>query len=136
MVSPNRPVPGRPARRCAAPAEPVHRLRLPNPLRPRSSWTFPGRGRAVARRDLLTDEERRALFGIPADPDGLTRRFTLSRADRDLVTARRGDASRLGHAVQLALLRHPGTTLANLNQPVEVLVDWIVRRLEIPSEAF
>jgi TnpA family transposase len=90
----------------------------------------------VARRDLLTDEERRALFGIPADPDGLAKCFTLSRADRDLVAARRGDASRLGYAVQLALLRHPGTTLANLNQPVEVLVDWMARRLEIPSEAF
>jgi hypothetical protein len=32
----------------------------------------------VARRDLLTDEERRALFGIPADPDGLAKCFTLS----------------------------------------------------------
>ena len=73
----------------------------------------------MARRELLTDEERRALFGIPADPDGLAKCFTLSRADRDLVAARRGDASRLGYAVQLALLRHPGTTLANLNQPVE-----------------
>src|SRR5215217_4332607 len=114
MVSPNRPVPGRPARCCAVPAEPVHRLRLPNLLRPRSSWAFPGRGQAVARRELLSDEERRALFGIPADPDDLVRRFTLTRADRDLVAARRGDASRLGYAVQLALLRHPGTTLANL----------------------
>src|SRR3982750_2278771 len=127
MPPPNRPVPGRPARRRAAPAEPVHRLRLPNPLRPRSSWVFPGRGRAVARRDLLTDEERRALFGIPADPDGLARRFPLSRADRDLVAARRGDASRLGYAVQLALLRYPGTTLANLGGPADPLVTWVAR---------
>ena len=85
---------------------------------------------------LLTDEERQALFGIPADPDGLARRFTLSRADQDLVAARRGDASRLGFAVQLALLRHPGTTLANLDQPVEPLVAWLARQLEIPAAAF
>jgi hypothetical protein len=84
----------------------------------------------------LTDEERRALFGLPADPDGLARHFILSRADRDLVAARRGDATRLGYAVQLALLRHPGTTLANLGQPVEALVAWMARRLEIPPEAF
>jgi TnpA family transposase len=90
----------------------------------------------VARRDLLTDEERRALFGIPTDPDGLARCFTSSRSDRNLVAARRGDASRLGYAVQLALLRHPGTTLANLGQPVEALVAWMARRLEIPPEAF
>jgi TnpA family transposase len=90
----------------------------------------------VARRELLTDEERRALFGIPADPDGLARCFTPSRSDRDLVAARRSDASRLGYAVQLALLRHPGTTLANLGQPVDALVAWMAGRLEIPPEAF
>jgi TnpA family transposase len=90
----------------------------------------------VARCELLTDEERRALFGIPDDPDGLARCFTLSRADRDLVAARRGDASRLGCAVQLALLRHPGTTLANLGGPADPLVTWMARQLEIPAEAF
>ncbi len=90
----------------------------------------------MARRELLTDEERRALFGIPDDPDGLARCFTLARADRDLVAARRGDASRLGCAVQLALLRHPGTTLANLGGPADPLVTWMARQLEIPAEAF
>jgi Domain of unknown function (DUF4158) len=90
----------------------------------------------LARRQLLTDEERQALFGIPADPDGLARCFSLSRSDRDLVAGRRGDASRLGYAVQLALLRHPGTTLANLGQPVNPLVAWMARQLEIPARAF
>ena len=32
----------------------------------------------MAHRQLLTNEERRALFGIPLDPDGMARRFTLS----------------------------------------------------------
>ena len=37
----------------------------------------------------------------------------LSRSDRHLVAKRLSDASRLGVAVQLALLlRHPGTVLA------------------------
>ena len=48
----------------------------------------------------------------PHDPDGLARLFTLSRSDQNLVAGRRGDANRLGFAVQLALLRHPGTMLA------------------------
>lgn len=90
----------------------------------------------MARRQLLTDGERQGLFGIPADPDGLARCFTLSRSDRDMVAARRSDASRLGYAVQLALLRHPGTTLANLGQPVDPLVAWMARQLEVPTEAF
>ncbi len=90
----------------------------------------------MARRQLLTDEERTALLGIPADPDALARLFTPSRADRALVAERRGDANRLGCAVQLALLRHPGTALAYLDQPADTLVAWMARHLDIPAVAF
>ena len=90
----------------------------------------------MVRRQLLTDEERTALLGIPADPDALARLFTPSRADRALVAERRGDANRLGCAVQLALLRHPGTALAYLDQPVDTLVAWMARRLDILAVAF
>jgi len=79
----------------------------------------------MAIRQLLTDEERRALFGIPLDPDGMARRFTLSRADQDLVADRRRDSNRIGFAVQLALLRHPGIALAQLEQTAEPLVQWL-----------
>lgn len=90
----------------------------------------------MARRQLLTDEERHALLGLPSDPDGLARCFTLSQADRELVAGRRGDANRLGYATQLALLRHPGTVLANLDQPPEPLVAWLAAQLDIPASAF
>jgi hypothetical protein len=65
----------------------------------------------VARRQLLTEEERRLLFGIPHDPDALTRHYSFTRSDRELLTGRRRNANRLGFAVQLALLRHPGIGL-------------------------
>ena len=90
----------------------------------------------MARRQLLTDGERTALLGIPADPDALARLFTPSRADRALVAERRGDTNRLGCAVQLALLRHPGKALAYLDQPVDALVVWMARHLDIPAVAF
>ncbi|HET6519748.1 MAG TPA: DUF4158 domain-containing protein, partial [Geminicoccaceae bacterium] len=90
----------------------------------------------MARRQLLTDDERRALLGVPADPDDLARLFTLARSDRELVARRRGRANRLGFAVQLALLRHPGTALVHLDQPVEALVAWLARQLGIPASAF
>ncbi|WP_158322802.1 DUF4158 domain-containing protein, partial [Acidisphaera rubrifaciens] len=90
----------------------------------------------MARRQLLTDEERTALLGIPADPDAFARLFTPSRIDRTLVAERRGDANRLGCAVQLALLRHPGTALAYLDQPVDALVAWMACHLDIPATAF
>lgn len=85
---------------------------------------------------MLTDEERRALLGVPLDPDDLARLFNLSRSDRDLVAGRRNDASRLGFAVQLALLRHPGTTLADLDRSSAPLVAWLAGQLDIPPAAF
>ena len=90
----------------------------------------------MARRQLLTYEERTALLGIPADPDSLARLFTPSRADQALVAERRCDANRLGYAVQLALLRHPGTALAYLDQPADALVTWMAGHLDIPADAF
>jgi hypothetical protein len=91
---------------------------------------------ALARRRLLTDEERQALLGIPSDADSLARLFTLSRSDRNLVAERRSDTNRLGCAVQLALLRHPGTALAYLDQTSDVLVTWMASQLDIPAATF
>ena len=44
----------------------------------------------MAHRRLLTDEERRALLGVPFDADSMARCFTLSRADQNLVAERAG----------------------------------------------
>jgi hypothetical protein len=50
----------------------------------------------MARRQLLTDEERRLLLGVPRDPDALARHYTFTRSDQDLVAGRRGATNRLG----------------------------------------
>src|SRR5690348_6050140 len=93
-------------------------------------------GRAMARRPLLTDEERRLLFGVSGDPDALARHYTFTRSDRDLVAGRRGAANRLGFAVQLALLRHPGMGLAQMEGPIDALVEWLAAQLDIPAATF
>lgn len=90
----------------------------------------------MARRQLLTQDERRLLFGVPQDPDALTRHYSLTRSDQELLAGRRGDANRLGFAVQLALLRHPGISLAHMEEPVDALVAWLAERLEIPAATF
>ena len=87
----------------------------------------------MAHRHLLTDDERRALVGIPLDADSMARCFTLSRADQEIVAARRRDSNRIGFAVQLALLRYPGIALAHVEQPIEPFVQWLARQLEIPE---
>ena len=78
------------------------------------------------------------MFGVPTDPDALARHYTLTRTDLDLVATRRGDANRLGFAVQLALLRHPGAVGANrMNRSMRLPTGWrrssMSRRLRSPS---
>ena len=90
----------------------------------------------MASRQLLTDEERWLLLGVPHDPDALARHYTFTRSDQELVAGRRGAANRLGFAVQLALLRHPGTGLVQMDEPVDALVAWLAARLDIPAATF
>jgi TnpA family transposase len=90
----------------------------------------------MARRQLLTEEERRSLFGVPMDRDALARHYTFTRTDLDLVATRRGDANRLGFAVQLAFLRHPGLPLAHIGEPIDALVDWVAEQLGLPAISF
>lgn len=85
----------------------------------------------MGRRDMLTDEERRALFGVPEDREAMVKLYTLSRADLDLVQARRSDANRLGFAVHLALLRHPGLAPAEIEAPKR-LITFMAEQLDLP----
>ncbi|KQO56327.1 hypothetical protein BSZ14_12650 [Sphingomonas sp. Sph1(2015)] len=61
---------------------------------------------------LLTDLEREQLIGIPSNDDELARLYTLDRTDLDMIRLRRHPRNRLGVALQLAVMRYPGTSLA------------------------
>lgn len=84
---------------------------------------------------LLSEAERATLFRIPTDPDELARRFTLEQPDLDLIGQRRHDRSRPGLALQLALIRHSGMTLAQVLQieggVPRPLVTFIARQLSL-----
>lgn len=90
----------------------------------------------MPRHRLLPDTELRQLLGIPADRDALARRFTLTPSDQDLVLTRRGAANRLGFAVQLALLRHSGRALAQIEEPLDALVAWIATQIHVSAHLF
>lgn len=90
----------------------------------------------MARRSLLSDAERSLLFGVPADRDALARLYTLDRHDLALIATRRGDANRLGFAIQLVLLRHPGVSLSLVGGVAAALVAYIAEQLEIEPVAF
>ncbi|XKH38573.1 DUF4158 domain-containing protein [Azospirillum doebereinerae] len=95
-----------------------------------------GEGAGVPRHRLLPDTVLRRLLGIPADRDALARRFTLTPSDQDFVLTRRGAANRLGFAVQLALLRHSGHALAQIEEPLDALVAWIATQIHVPAHLF
>lgn len=96
-------------------------------------WT--NRSDIMGLRDILTDEERRMMFGVPEDHDALVKLYTLSRRDLDLIEARRLDANRLGFAVQLALLRHPGFPLEAFEAP-DHLIAFLAAQLDIRRNEF
>ena len=59
-------------------------------------------------RRLLPAAARETLFGIPSDIEFLEQNYVLADDDLDLIAKRRSAANRLGLAVHIALLRHPG----------------------------
>jgi TnpA family transposase len=90
----------------------------------------------MARRELLNDDERHRLFGVPENHDGLVKLYTLSPSDGTLITARRGASNRLGFAVQMALLNHPGILLATFGEVPGNLVAFMAKQLGVPAGKF
>ena len=62
----------------------------------------------MPRRSILSATERDTLLALPESQDDLIRYYTFNDSDLSLIRQRRGDANRLGFAVQLSLLRYPG----------------------------
>ncbi|MCG3005634.1 DUF4158 domain-containing protein, partial [Escherichia coli] len=61
----------------------------------------------------------------PLDHASLAKHYTVADEDRPLIEAKRGDANRLGFALHLALLRHPGFGMRH----DEVVPDFLVRHV-------
>lgn len=90
----------------------------------------------MARRDLLTPDERQILFGVPVDRENLARHYMMSPKDLALVATRRGDTNQIGFAVQLGLLRHPGFGFSrDAGAPVE-LVAFMGEQISVRVTAF
>jgi TnpA family transposase len=90
----------------------------------------------MARRQLLTDDERRRIFGVPESEAEIIRHYTLSPADLDLAAHRHGSRNRLGVAVQLCLLRHAGFGLRVGEEMPEALLAYLAHQLGVPPAAF
>ena len=71
----------------------------------------------MPRRSLLSSEQHTRLFAIPTDSAQMARHYILSTDDLALIRTKRRAINRLGFAIQLCLLRHPGQGLGPARQP-------------------
>ncbi len=86
----------------------------------------------MPRRSILSAAERNSLLTLPDTDDELIRHYTFNEADLALIRQRRGDANRLGAAVQLCLLRFPGQGLSTDTATIPAsLLLWIGQQLRI-----
>jgi hypothetical protein len=84
----------------------------------------------------LTDVERHGLFGVPEPREDLARHYTLSTLDLALVEKRRGDANRIGLALQRALLRQPGCGFSMETGAPPCFVAFVGNQIGVGDDAF
>lgn len=90
----------------------------------------------MARRRLLTGEERRRLFDIPHDETAIVGHYTLAAEDLELVGRRYRPANRLGLATQIALMRHPGFGLQPDVDVPDAVLHYLAAQLFVDVDAF
>lgn len=87
---------------------------------------------------VLTPEEQRLFTAVPDDlsMEDLARYYVLNPEDKAFIFRHRGDANRLGIAIQLCTLRFPGRYLMQMTAISAQLVDYIAGQLQLPAQAF
>ena len=65
----------------------------------------------MARRRLLTDEQWAGLLALPNEERDIVRHYTLDPDELAVLAAKRAPHNRLGYALLLCAMRHPGRIL-------------------------
>ena len=84
----------------------------------------------MPRRLILSATVRDTLLALPESQDDLIRYYTFNDSDLSLIRQRRGDANRLGFAVQLCLLRYPGYALGTDSELPEPVILWVAKQVQ------
>jgi TnpA family transposase len=84
---------------------------------------------------LLNSEAWDAVMALPMEDRDLVRHCTLSTEDLDRLRDIRAPHNRLGHALLLCVMRHPGRALAPGERPPTAMVAWIARQLGVEATA-
>lgn len=87
-------------------------------------------------RPLLTDAQRAALFDHPTVERDLIRHYTLLETDLALIARQRHDHTRLGYALMLCTLRHPGRPLREGERPPAEVIGFVAEQIGVFPDAF
>lgn len=87
-------------------------------------------------RTLLSPEQRSRLFSVPTDIATMTRHYILDAADLAVVRSRRRASNRLGFAVQLCVLRHPGRVLDPTEVPPAPMIAFVAQQAGVDPALF
>lgn len=87
----------------------------------------------MPRRHQPTEPQIAALFEPPTDRPAMIRHYTLSAADLALIRKNRSDHNRLGFALMLCYLRHPGRPLKVGERPPAALAAFVAEQIDIPA---
>jgi TnpA family transposase len=90
----------------------------------------------MARRTLLTRDERERLFQPRTDHFSIVRNYTLPAEDLEMIGTRRGAANRLGIAAHLSVLRYPGFSLQTNADLPNAALDYLASQLHVSPNAF
>ena len=90
----------------------------------------------MPRRTLLSAGQRARLFEVPTDRAEMARHHVLGPADLELARSKRRAANRLGCAIQLCLLRHPGQGFSPGEYPPAAMLAFVAAQLGVPPAAF
>jgi TnpA family transposase len=90
----------------------------------------------MPRRTLLSSEQRARTFSIPTDVAEMARHFVLSAEDLALIRTKRRAANRLGFAIQLCALRHPGRVLDPAELPPEPMLTFVGKQIDVDPALF
>jgi TnpA family transposase len=89
----------------------------------------------VAARQRLSETQIAELYDPPTEQRELVRHFTLSDADLAANRRCRGDHNRLGQALMLCYLRHPGRPLRAGEHPPAALLAFIAGQIDVSRDS-
>lgn len=88
----------------------------------------------MPRPSILSAADRDSLLAMPDAQDELIRHYTFTEADLAIIQQHRGSANRLGFAVQLCYMRHPGVAFGADYIPFPPLLRLVAAQLKMSEE--